>query len=149
MRMKLTSRAFSDQGAIPRRLTCDGDDLSPPLEWEDVPDHTAELVLTCEDPDAPAGTFVHWLIWGIQPGTASLAEGEVPRGARQGRNGFGTAGYGGPCPPRGHGPHHYHFTLYALGEPVVVREGARIEEVRRAIQGRVLGMGHLVGTYRR
>lgn len=147
--MKLTSRAFSDQGAIPVRFTCDGDDLSPPLDWGEVPDDTAGLVLICEDPDAPRGTFVHWVLWGVPPGTAGLAEGEVPQWARQGRNGFGTVGYRGPCPPPGHGGHHYHFTLYAVREPLAARDGARIEEVRRAIQGRVLATTTLVGTYQR
>ena len=103
--MKLTSGAFPDQGAIPVGFTCDGDDLSPSLDWSDVPDGTAELVLICEDPDAPGGTFVHWILWGIPPGTAGLAEGAVPPGTHQGRNGFGSVGYRGPCPPRGHGPH--------------------------------------------
>lgn len=147
--MELTSPEFNDGDPIPRTYTCDGEDASPPLRWSDVPDNTATLALTCEDPDAPGGTFVHWVLWGVDPTPDDLAEGETPAGAVQGRNGFGKSGYGGPCPPPGHGTHHYHFTLYALSEAISLGEGASIDELRGAMEGKVLAHAELVGTYER
>ncbi|MGH9011079.1 MAG: YbhB/YbcL family Raf kinase inhibitor-like protein [Acidimicrobiia bacterium] len=147
--MKLTSPEFPDGGRIPDRFTCRGEDRSPRLQWSEVPDRTAELALTCTDPDAPGGTFVHWVLWGIGPGAGGLGEGEVPEGAQEGRNGFGKRGYGGPCPPRGHGTHHYHFRLYALSEPLSLAKGAGIGDLRRAMEGRILAEAGLVGTYER
>lgn len=149
--MELRSSDFSDQAAIPRRFTCDGDDISPTLEWSDVPGGTAELALTCEDPDAPGKTFVHWVLWGIDPGSVtSLDAGVVPAGSRHGRNDFGITAYGGPCPPPGHGTHHYHFTLYAVREPISLSEGASIEELRAAIgDDGALAEATLMGTYER
>src|SRR5204862_8324511 len=107
--MELSSEAFSDGDPIPSRYTCEGEDVSPPLTWSDVPEDAVTLALICDDPDAPSGTFAHWVGWGIDPGVGGLAEGEAP--PRQGRNGFGNIGYGGPCPPPGHGKHHYRFRL--------------------------------------
>ena len=147
--MQLTSEAFAHEGAIPQRYTCAADDVSPPLTWSDIPHGTVELALTCDDPDAPGGTFVHWVLWGIPPATTSLAPGEVPPGALHGRNDFGASNYRGPCPPRGHGTHHYHFTLYALGERVAAPRSARIGELRRAMQGHILDTATLVGTFQR
>ena len=149
--MELTSPDFSDEATIPQRFTCDGDDISPALEWSGVPDGTAELALTCEDPDAPGKTFVHWVLWGIDPGSVqSLDAGTVPAGSRQGGNDFGATGYGGPCPPPGHGTHHYHFTLYAVREPISLSEGASIDELRAAIgDDGALAEATLIGTYER
>lgn len=147
--MELTSPEFDRQAMIPTRCTCDGEDLSPELHWRDVPDQTVELALTCEDPDAPSGTFVHWILWGLEPSEGSLGLGTVPATARQGRNDFGRTGYGGPCPPPDHGPHRYRFTLHAVSAPLDLAEGATIDDLRAAVAGRVLGTAELVGTYAR
>ena len=147
--MKLTSTAFTDQGRIPERFTCEGQDISPPLEWSEVPEGSVMLALTCEDPDAPRGTFVHWVLWGLEPSKGGLASGEVGPDAGQGSNDFGRRGYGGPCPPPGHGTHHYHFTLYALRDSISLPDGATIAELRQAMKGNVLEEAVLVGTYER
>ena len=116
--MRLNSSAFADGSAIPRRFTCDGDDLSPPLSWSDAPSGTRSSVLLCDDHDAPAGTWHHWAAYDIPSALTMLAEGAASdtekRGFKQAINDFQRPGYGGPCPPRGHGPHHYHFRLLAL-----------------------------------
>jgi Raf kinase inhibitor-like YbhB/YbcL family protein len=147
--MNLTSPAFSDGERIPEKYTCEGDDLSPPLFWDDVPEPVWEFALTCEDPDAPGGTFVHWVVWGIDPSLGEVEEGMLPLGARLGQNGFGRAGYGGPCPPPGHGTHHYHLTLFALSAPADLEEGSSIEDLRRAIEGKVMTEASLMGTFER
>jgi Raf kinase inhibitor-like YbhB/YbcL family protein len=148
--MQLMSPDFADQGAIPERFTCEGENISPGLEWRDVPDGTGELALTCEDPDAPGKTFVHWVMWGIDPRSDRLDQGEIPDGARHGRNDFGDNAYGGPCPPPGHGRHHYHFTLYAVSESVALAPGASINELRDALAAKkTLAEASLVGTYER
>jgi Raf kinase inhibitor-like YbhB/YbcL family protein len=149
--MDLRSPDFSEHATIPQRFTCDGDNVSPALEWSDVPDGTAELALTCEDPDAPGKTFVHWVLWGMDPGTVtSLGTGEVPAGSHHGRNDFGDNAYGGPCPPPGHGTHHYHFKLFAVREPILLLEGATIDELRRVIADKgSLAEATLVGIYER
>jgi Raf kinase inhibitor-like YbhB/YbcL family protein len=147
--MKLWSPAFSDGAAIPPRYTCDGDDVSPELQWSDVPRDTVSLALTCQDPDAPRGTFTHWLVWNINPAKEAFGAGEIPSGARQGRNDFGTVGYRGPCPPPGHGNHHYHFTLYALSRHIALPEGATISAFREAIEDATITRAALVGTYQR
>lgn len=144
----LTSPAFDGGEEIPGRHTCEGEDVSPALEWSGVPDGTRSLALVVDDPDAPAGTFTHWTAWGIDPAAGGLGEGEAP--AVEGRNDFGTAGYRGPCPPPGHGPHRYFFRLHALGAPLDLRAGASVQEVERALEsGGVLAVAELVGTYER
>jgi Raf kinase inhibitor-like YbhB/YbcL family protein len=147
--MRLLSPAFADGEPIPARYTCDGEDVCPELQWFEVPQGTVSLALTCQDPDAPRGTFTHWLVWNLSPAKGGIGAGEVPSGARQGRNDFGTIGYGGPCPPPGHGIHHYHFTLYALSTQLPLPEGATIGELRLAIAGTTLSLAELVGTYER
>lgn len=147
--MDLTSPDFANQGRIPARFTCEGDNVSPSFEWSGVPEGTSELAFTCEDPDAPGRTFVHWVLWGLDPATSGFRSQELPPGARHGRNDFGANAYGGPCPPPGHGTHHYHFTLYALGEPIEIDEGASIDELRKETAGRTLAEATLVGTYER
>jgi Raf kinase inhibitor-like YbhB/YbcL family protein len=147
--MKLWSPAFSDGAAIPPRYTCDGDDVSPELSWSDVPHDTVSLALTCVDPDAPRGTFTHWLIWNLDPAGEAIGAGEIPIGARQGRNDFGTVGYRGPCPPPGHGTHHYHFTLHAFARQIALPEGATISAFREAAEGVTIAPAELVGTYQR
>ncbi len=153
MAIRLYSDAFGDGEEIPRRFTCDGEDLSPPLRWEGVPSDAASLALVVDDPDAPGRTWVHWVIFGLEPATSGLPE-AVPvdpvvlGGARQGRNDFRRLGYGGPCPPP-NGPHRYVFTLYALRERTELEAGATKAELLAAMEGKVLAQGRLMGTYRR
>jgi Raf kinase inhibitor-like YbhB/YbcL family protein len=143
----LTSPAFSDGEAIPPRYTCEGANLSPPLSWSGLPEGTRSLALIMDDPDAPVGTFTHWLAWGIDPEVGGLAAGE--RAPVEGRNDFGVTGYGGPCPPPGHGPHRYFFRLYALDSEVGLHPGAIRKELERALEGHLLGEAVLVGVYQR
>src|SRR5215218_4669686 len=144
--MDLTSPDFEDGGEIPREQTCDGEDAPPELHWSGVPSGVVELALTCEDPDAPGGTFVHWVAWGIDPSSGRLAP-DAGTDIRHGRNGFGRDGYGGPCPPPGHGPHRYQFTLYALTGPVDLEPGATIDDLRSTIDGNIRATATLTGTY--
>ena len=145
--LELRSDAFSDGESIPTKYTCEGEDVSPPLAWSGVPEDTVSLALICDDPDAPSGTFTHWVAWAIDPGAGGLAEGE---GApREGSNGFGNDGYGGPCPPPGHGTHRYFFRLYALDAEPSLEEGADKERLERAIETQKLAEAELVGTYER
>ena len=146
--MDLTSPNFEEGERIPREHTCDGADAPPDLRWSGVPSGVVELALTCEDPDAPSGTFVHWVVWGIDPSSGRLPADGSP-GTRQGRNGFGNSSYGGPCPPPGHGPHRYQFTLYALDRSIDLEPGSTIEELRSAIDGRVRATATLMGNYER
>jgi Raf kinase inhibitor-like YbhB/YbcL family protein len=143
----LTSSAFTEGGAIPRRYTCDGQDRSPPLSWTAPPTGSRSLALILDDPDAPGGRFIHWLAWGIPPDTGGLAEGEAA--PLEGRNDFGTVGYRGPCPPRGRGPHRYRFRLHALAEDLRLTPGAGVAELERALTGNLLQVAELVGIYER
>jgi Raf kinase inhibitor-like YbhB/YbcL family protein len=155
--IRLKSAAFDDQGQVPRNHTCDGEDLSPPLAWAGVPEEARSLVLICEDPDAPMGTWSHWVLYdlpptlrelrGGMPKEASVTVGAGGEVARQGTNDFGKIGYGGPCPPGG--THHYVFQLYALDAQPQIVDGARRADVLKAIQGHVLASGKLVGKYGR
>jgi hypothetical protein len=154
MSWSLSSTAFKDGEMIPRKYTCDGEDVSPPLSWTAPPAKTVELALLCDDPDAPRGTFVHWVLYGLPGGTMSLPE-AVPAketlpalgGAKQGKNGAGGIGYMGPCPPSG--THHYHFQLFALGAKLDLKPGATEQQLRKAMEGHVLGTAELVGLYSR
>ncbi|MFE0515264.1 YbhB/YbcL family Raf kinase inhibitor-like protein [Streptomyces sp. NPDC058964] len=148
-RVTVTSSAFAENGTIPRRYTCDGEDVSPPLAFSGVPADTTGLVLVVADPDAPRGTFTHWLMWDIGPRTTELPAGRVPPGAVQGRNGFGKTGYGGPCPPRGDKPHHYAFSVYAADRRPDLAPDATLDDVRRALAGHTLAVGTLTGRYGR
>jgi Raf kinase inhibitor-like YbhB/YbcL family protein len=143
----LSSSAFKHGAAVPRRHTCDGEDVSPALAWSGVPEGTRSLALVVDDPDAPGRTFLHWLAWGLEPEAGSLGEGEAA--PVEGTNDFGSTGYRGPCPPPGHGPHRYFFRLHALGAPVDVRGGAGRDELERAIRDHQLGTAELMGTYER
>jgi Raf kinase inhibitor-like YbhB/YbcL family protein len=143
--MRLTSAAFDDGEPIPSRHTCDGEDLSPPLAWSEVPDGTAAFVLLVEDPDA--GGFVHWQLTDIPGDARDLREGAGDAVGMPGRNDFGRTGWGGPCPPSGE--HRYVFTLYALSEPIPVDADATADEVREAIAPRRIGEGRLAGVYAR
>jgi Raf kinase inhibitor-like YbhB/YbcL family protein len=143
----LESGAFQHAQAIPRRHTCDGEDLSPALRWTNVPAGTRSLALIVHDPDAPSGVFTHWIAWGLDPAAGGLGEGDPAPG--EGRNDFGTTGYRGPCPPPGHGPHRYVFRLYALDTKLELRAGAAKAELEQAIAQHVLTTAELVGTYER
>jgi Raf kinase inhibitor-like YbhB/YbcL family protein len=147
MALSLTSTAFEDGAAIPRLYSCEGEDLSPPLAWSEAPEEAKSLALIVDDPDAPSGTFVHWLAWGMDPSSGGLLEGESA--SFEGAGGFGESGYRGPCPPPGHGPHRYFFRLYALDQQLDLAPGASREELEGAMQGHVLAGAELVGTYER
>lgn len=143
--MQLTSDAFADGEAIPARYTCDGEDVSPPLSWDDPPGRAAAFVLVVEDPDA--GGFVHWLLTDIPGDSRELPEGAGDAIGVPGHNDFGRAGWGGPCPPSGE--HRYVFTLYALSEAIQVDADATAQAVRDAIGHRVVGEASLTGVYAR
>ncbi|WP_411970422.1 YbhB/YbcL family Raf kinase inhibitor-like protein [Saccharothrix longispora] len=147
--LDLRSAAFSDHTLVPERCSRDGGDTSPPLTWSDVPPGTGELALLCEDPDAPGGTFTHWVVTGIPADTTSLAEGALPEGAVAGRNGYGETGWGGPRPPVGDEPHRYFFRLFAVDRPLGLGEGVTADDLRAAVEGRVLATGTLVGLFGR
>ncbi|MFJ9575491.1 YbhB/YbcL family Raf kinase inhibitor-like protein [Streptomyces sp. NPDC101191] len=148
-RIALTSGAFDDHTVIPVKYSGEGENVSPPLTWSGVPDDATELVLLCEDPDAPGATFVHWLVTGIDPGTGGVMEGQKPQGGLPWPNGFGRVGWAGPMPPPGHGPHRYFFRLYALSAPLPLHGNPGAEDVHAALKGRELASGVLVGTYER
>ena len=153
MTIQLTSAAFAEAGFIPAKHTCDGEDASPPLKWSGVPAGTKSLALICDDPDAPMGTWVHWVLYGLPPSVTELPE-KVPAaetltdGARQGVNDFKRVGYGGPCPPPG-GPHRYFFKLYAVDAETSLKPGATKKELLRAMEGHILAEGQLMGKYKR
>lgn len=153
MSVEITSSAFEDGGFIPARYTCEGEDLSPPLKWANVPGDSKSLAIICDDPDAPAGTWVHWVTYDMSPTLSELPEGippsEItPDGAKQGVNDFRRTGYGGPCPPPG-GPHRYFFKLYALDIEPGLPAGASKADLLRVMEGHVLGEGQLMGLYQR
>jgi len=153
MALQLTSQAFQDGDSIPAEYTADGRDISPPLQWEGVPEGTKAFVLLCLDPDAPVGTFVHWTLYDIPADCHLLEEGVPPEetvlnSARQGKNNFGRIGYGGPAPPPG-GPHRYIFYLYALDQPTDVPAGASKDSIVNTMQGHILAETSLTGKYGR
>ena len=152
MALEVTSSAFGEGSTIPARYTCDGLDISPPLSWSTVPNATQSLALIAEDPDAPRGSFVHWVIYTLPPDTRRLPEDipnerTLPSGALQGMNGAGSIGYTGPCPPSG--THRYFFKVYALDTELALGAGATGEDLMRAMEGHVLSEGRLLGTYQR
>lgn len=143
--MKLTSPEFEDQGDIPLKFTCDGEDINPRLEISNIPDRAESLALIVEDPDAPGGTFTHWTAWNISPDTEVIEENSVPTDAIEGMTDFGDAGYGGPCPPSG--THRYFFKIYALGQKVNLESGAGKSDLETAIKERVVDSDELMGNY--
>jgi Raf kinase inhibitor-like YbhB/YbcL family protein len=143
----LRSDAFEHGQPIPARHSCDSEDRSPPLSWTEPPEDARSLALVVDDPDAPSGTFTHWLAWGIDPAAGGLGEGEPA--PREGRNDFGNTGYGGPCPPPGHGVHHYSLRLAALDSELDLAVGAGKQELEQALAGHVLTVAELIGTYER
>ena len=150
MAFTLRSPAFEHGHAVPRRFTCDGDDLSPALEWSGTPAGTEALALMLDDPDAPSGRFTHWLVADLPAARTGLDEDEVPNGtAVEGTNDFGRVGYGGPCPPRDRGAHHYQFHLYALAQPLKLERGFTRRDFEKALRGHVLATAVLQGTCER
>lgn len=155
MALSLKSRAFEEGKRIPTKHTCDGPDVSPPLAWSGGPEGTKAWALICDDPDAPRGTWVHWVLYDLPADVHELPEG-IPAeetlaklgGAKQGRNDFGRIGYGGPCPPPGK-PHRYFFKLYALDAPLGLEPGAKKAELEKAMEGHVRGEARWMGTYGR
>jgi Raf kinase inhibitor-like YbhB/YbcL family protein len=150
--MELTSSAFSEGAMIPDKYTCDGADVSPPLNWGALPADTKSLALVCDDPDAPVGTWVHWVYYDIPPDTEGLPENvatdERPaQGGTQGINDFRKMGYGGPCPPGG--THRYYFKLYALDTTLNLSPGATKKQVLKAMENHIIGQTQLMGKYRR
>jgi Raf kinase inhibitor-like YbhB/YbcL family protein len=145
--LKLSSQAFSHSGYIPAKYTCDGPDVNPPLTIENTPPETKSLALIVEDPDAPAGTWVHWVVWNISADTRVIKEHSLPSGAQEGMNDFRKRGYGGPCPPSG--THRYFFKLYALNTTLSLSVNATKTALESALQGRVLSKTELMGLYKR
>lgn len=153
--MNLSSSAFEHNHKMPFKYTCDGMDISPPLAWGGVPEGSKSLALICDDPDAPGRTWVHWVVYNIPAQTSQLPEAvptvaEMTNGARQGKNDFGRIGYGGACPPQGHGVHRYFFKLYALDTMLVLKETAVDKNsLVKAMQGHVLAETQLIARYKR
>jgi Raf kinase inhibitor-like YbhB/YbcL family protein len=151
MSFQLTTTAFQNGGVIPKQFACDGPDISPALAWTEPPPGTQTLAVIVDDPDAPAGTWAHWVLYDLPADTRVLAEGvpkdrQLPEGARQGRNDFGKIGYNGPCPPKG-GPHRYFFKLYALDLKTNLKAGAGKSELERAMKGHILAQAEMVGRF--
>lgn len=144
--MKLTSSAFTHNGIIPSEFTCDGSDLSPPLSISDVPSNAKSLALIMDDPDAPVGTWDHWIVFNIPPSTKEIIKGKEPNGIA-GKNSWGRTGYGGPCPPSG--THRYLFKLYALDTELNLPKGSPKKNLEAAMQGHILAKAELMGTYKR
>ena len=151
--LTLKSSAFAAGATIPKKHTCDAEDVSPPLTWSDPPAGTQSFALIVDDPDAPVGTWVHWVLYDLPVTARELPEGvakqeQLPSGARQGRNDFRKTGYGGPCPPPGK-PHRYFFKLYALDGKLNLKAGATKADIEQAMQGHILAQGELMGRYGR
>jgi len=151
-RIEVHSAAFSEGEAIPSDFTCDGADMSPPVEWSSVPSGTKSIAILMEDPDAPSGDWTHWLAYDLPPSLTQLPAGvpmskKIPSGGIQGRTDFGKTGYSGPCPPRG--IHRYFFRIYALDAMLGLKPEASKQELSQAMQGHILAQGHLTGIYER
>ncbi len=152
MEIKVSSSAFEPNGVIPAKYTCDGAGISPPLQWEGVPEETESIALICDDPDAPMGTFVHWVLYDMPADTKKLdenvpADKTLPNKAKQGITDFGKIGYGGPCPPSG--THRYYFKIYALDMQLGLEAGASKSQLLKAMEDHILGKGELMGKYKR
>jgi Raf kinase inhibitor-like YbhB/YbcL family protein len=147
MSVQIKSTAFKEGDTIPRVYTCDDRNISPPLSWTGVPQGSTSLVLIMDDPDAPSGTFDHWILFNLPPDLTGLSQDNQGVGT-EGKNSFGRVGYGGPCPPRGSN-HRYFFKLYALDTDVVLKAGARKAEVEHAMEGHILAHGQLMARYGR
>ncbi len=149
MTFKLESPAFANGAAIPKDFTCEGQDKSPELRWSDVPGNAKSFTLIMDDPDAPGGTWTHWVLFNIPASAQKLSEREQSMGVNA-TTSFGSAKYGGPCPPRGHGPHRYFFTLYALDvDSLNLRQGASRRDVEAALKDHIVGKAQWMGKYER
>lgn len=144
--MEIISSVFKNGEAIPKKYTCDGMDLSPPLKFKNVSEDTKSLALIVDDPDAPMGTWVHWVVWNMEASINGISEGEQIK-AEKGKNDFGKLNYGGPCPPRG--THRYYFKLYALDKLLNLREGSSKKQLEKAMEGHIIEEAQLVGLYSR
>jgi hypothetical protein len=152
MAIKVTSTAFKDGEIIPKQYTCDGNDISPPLTWSGAPQETKSIALICDDPDAPVGTWVHWVLFNLPPTSNALLAGvssarSLDNGAKHGKNDFKRFGYGGPCPPGG--THRYYFKVYALDSMLDLDAGIMKADLVKAMQGHILAEGQLMGRYKR
>lgn len=145
--LRITSPAFQFEGMIPLKYTCDGEDISPPIDIEGIPKETKSLALIMDDPDAPFGTWDHWLLWNIDPKTTRIPEENVPNGAVSGKNSFKKLEYGGPCPP--YGTHRYFFRVYALDTRLPLSEGSGKGQLQKAMENHILAEGALMGRYHR
>lgn len=132
---------------IPEKYTCDGINVNPQLSWSGIPDETKSLVLIMDDPDAPVGTWTHWTMWNISPDTFEIKENSIPKEAVLGGTSFGSIGYGGPCPHKG--THRYFFKLYALNTVIDLKRGAVLNDLKRAMDGRILKHAEIMGLYKR
>jgi Raf kinase inhibitor-like YbhB/YbcL family protein len=147
MKLDVSSRAFAEGQSIPQKHTCDGEDVSPPMKWSGAPANTKSIAIICEDPDAPSGTFTHWVLYDLVGTTKELNE-RSSDGGKEGANGFGKTGYGGPCPPPG-AAHRYFFRVYALDTPSLGGAGSSKEDVTAVMEGHILAQGQLMGRYKR
>ena len=147
MTIPITSTAFKEGDKIPRIYTCDDQNVSPPLAWTNVPTNTVSLALIMDDPDAPSGTWVHWVLYNLPKNTTGLAQGKN-EGGTEGKNDFNKLGYGGPCPPRGSN-HRYYIKLYSLDIMLELKSGATKAQVESAMRGHILAQGQLIGRYGR
>ncbi len=145
--LKISSPAFQNNGSIPSKYTCDGANVNPPLKIENVPAGTKSLALIVDDPDAPRGIWVHWVVWNIDPKIGEIRENTVPKGSIQGVNDFEKHDYGGPCPPSG--THRYFFKVYALDTLLNFSSDAGKAGLEKAMQGRILAQAQIVGLYKR
>jgi Raf kinase inhibitor-like YbhB/YbcL family protein len=148
MPLHVSSPAFAEGNAIPKKYTCDGENVSPPLQWAGQPDGTKSLAIICDDPDAPSGTFTHWVLYDIPGSAQRLAEGSAGIG-REGQNSFKQTGFGGPCPPAKDRAHRYVFHVYALDIDSLARPGLSKQDVAMAMQGHILAEGQLTAKYQR
>lgn len=147
--MILSSPAFANNGDIPAKFTCDGDMVSPPLSINWIPQNAESLVLIVDDPDAPSGTFIHWITWNIVPTLKEIKENATPDGAMQGVNSAGGNGYAAPCPPKGDKPHRYFFKIYALDTMLDLPSVATINDLAQAMEKHVLDKAEMIGKYKR
>jgi Raf kinase inhibitor-like YbhB/YbcL family protein len=145
--MKIISPAFENKQMIPPKYTCDGENISPPLQISHIPANTQSLALIVDDPDAPNGDWVHWLVWNINPKTQSIAENEIPKGAAQGINDFNKRDYGGPCPPSN--THRYQFKIYALDTNLNITPNSQKRDLENSMKGHILDEDILIGLYQR
>jgi Raf kinase inhibitor-like YbhB/YbcL family protein len=145
--LKISSPVFENNGNIPAKYTCTGKDVNPPLLIENVPAKAKSLALIVDDPDAPRGTWVHWVLWNIGPGTGEIGEGSVPAGAMQGLNDFRVNEYRGPCPPSG--THRYFFKLYALDTVLNLHPNSTKADIEKAMKGHVIAQAQIIGLYRK